>query len=166
MPRFTALWYYHCFGVRSAVAISENPETLLDIHKTEVESPNSLYHEYADGIDAICLEPIDIYKYNTSTKKLDAFYVTDDGDNSLYKLYAINRLPSDDGSQDGDTIYEQGEVLVYLSKEQHALWYKYSSEFNEDTILIDEDVPSFFYLDPISPEPVKFDCFYADGIAK
>jgi hypothetical protein len=55
------------------------------------------------------------------------------------------------------------EVLIYLTKEDHDMWYLLS---HADNIKYKEDslYPKFFYEELISLNPITPDEYYEDGI--
>lgn len=145
--RYSALWHYHCFGGRSATAISENPETLMDLHNENIKNPDSCYHNYKENIENITVEPINCFTYNSLTKRITPYNESDVADDSAF--YAFNCFDKDYYDEDEREYYEtltglnqeeaieyefdKGEILIYLSKTYHDIWEK-QSQLYQDSI--------------------------------
>ena len=159
------LWYYYDDS-RSCSGISENPNTLVDLHDISIRDPSNIYHNYKHQIKSIKVLPIDIYEYNRKTKSLEPIQYSEilrtlflgsaysDG-----SLYAINGLPNS---------HSGSEVLVYLSKYYQKVWYQCSEKYSPNREIsrecMDASFPDWFYTKPISCFPVRSNIYYSEGI--
>jgi len=92
--KYYAIWHHcHLMGTRGAVAISENPETLIPLHLENTENPQSLWHNYKHRVSEVKVEPIECYTYNVETKSIepynDSHYAED------HAFYAFNSTCND-----------------------------------------------------------------------
>lgn len=152
-----ALWYYFLNGEKSSNAISFHSNSLLSIHFNAIKNLDSLYHTYKKGIIYINVQPIECYIYNKNQQKLDLITKKEDLDILDGNFYALNYLPFNNEAD-----YNQKEILVYLNKEDHENWYKFS---HDESILYNpnSNYPAFFYDELIS-ETVLLDTYYEEGI--
>lgn len=127
--------------LKYANAISENPNSLIELHIKELDACNMEYYNYRDRVEKVTVEPIYCYTYNTETKTFQKFCNSDikDGNN----FYATQGLPNirkfnaflegnnyipdntiraaDNYSiAAGDNIDTFTEMLVYLPEDIHA----------------------------------------------
>ena len=157
MTIYYALWYITYSGEKSACAISKNINSLLPLHYSSIEKKDSYYHNYSKNILYINVGEIDCYFYNRESKKLELIKDINEINNLDGNFYALNYLPFENEKD-----YIQKEILVYLTKEDHTIWKKYSHELGlhySSTSLY----PIFFYTDLIS-DIVKPDTYYVEGI--
>ena len=110
------LWYYYDDS-RSCSGISENPNTLVDLHDISIRDPSNIYHNYKYQIKSIKVLPIDIYEYNHKSKSLEPIQYSEILHTLLLgsaysegSLYAINGLPN---SHSGSGSYVYGCRCVY-----------------------------------------------------
>jgi hypothetical protein len=110
--KYYALWHYNCLGSRNAVAISEDPITLMALHEDNIENPASCNHEYKDLIEDVKVAPIECYTYHSEIQALEPYCERDEANDHAF--YAFNHIPT---AESGDE-----EVLVYMSKMVHDAW--------------------------------------------
>lgn len=183
--KYYALWIYHCFGDRVANAISEYPETLMELHEENIKNPYSYYHNYKDKIEEITVELIDCYTYNSITKTIEPYTESDIAEDHAF--YALSNLPIiknnkininenkyDDEYQNEECEYKNNneendtDVLIYLSKTIHTIWQHHSDLYNKidnkNTVVMDPELPTFFYTEWTSYSPVEPDVYYEESI--
>ena len=187
--KYNALWYYSDFyGVRSAHAISEHPETLLSLHEEKIQNPDSCWHNYSYSVSEIKVEPIECYTYNELLQKIEPYNDSDKKEN--HDFYAFNTLFRYDNfgisfyddidmkivDSDGELLdsddydMDKGEILIYLSKKCRDLWEKCSELYNKsedkENFVKNPDLPEIFYTNWPSDLPVETDVYYEEGIMK
>lgn len=156
--KYYALWYYFIDGVRDTNAVSLNYNTLWDLHTNAVRNPSNMIHQYIKRIIRTSVTRIQCYKYNSREKSIELF----NEDNNTYEkegaFYAMNNYPFIDNQ--ANNLYE---VLIYLTKEDHDIWYHLS---HDDEMKYTEDslYPRFFYEESISFSAITPDEYYEEGI--
>uniref|UniRef100_A0A6C0IHW9 Uncharacterized protein n=1 Tax=viral metagenome TaxID=1070528 RepID=A0A6C0IHW9_9ZZZZ len=155
---YYALWYYFLNGERGTNAISLNYDTLWELHKNTVNNENSMIHNYIKKIIRVSVNRILCYKYNSREKTIE---LLNEHNNTYEKegaFYAMQNYPFIDNQ--ANNLFE---VLIYLTKEDHDMWYLLS---HADNIKYTEDslYPKFFYEELISLNPITPDEYYEDGI--
>lgn len=187
--KYLALWYYYDFyGERCAFAVSDKSYTLLKLHEDNIKNPNSCWHDNKEKVNEIKIEPIECYTYDEIIKKIvpyneshiandHEFYaintLTSNEDFALYGLtfydnIIIKIIDSDGGildSNDYDNL-NKGEILIYISKTIYNMWMKCYELYNKtnENLIIDSDVPTFFYTEWTSHDPVIPNIYYEEGI--
>ena len=155
---FYALWYYFLDGERTTNAISLKYESLWDLHTNAVHNSQNMIHQYIKNIIRISVTRIKCYKYNSREKTIELL----NEDNNTYEkegsFYAMNNYPFIDNQ--ANNLFE---VLIYLTNEDHDMWYLLS---HADNIKHTENslYPKFFYEELISLNAITPDEYYEEGI--
>lgn len=112
-----ALWYYSKDGVKSANAISMDPDSLLELHHRSVADPECYYHNYKKSIRKISVEPIECFYYSKDTGKIERLYSIYNAYNAtVYATYSLSN--------------ELKEVVVALSPEEYISFEKEKGELS------------------------------------
>lgn len=145
-----ALWYVFMDNQKSACGISFGMPQLEDLHQSAVTDPDSYYHKYKHTIFKMSITSIRAFTYK---------------DKRLYPITENTILQKDFSfyaSYSQDSTSELEEIIIHMSKEDHANWRKCREDKLEYSL--ESEFPFFFYYETISHGPVRLNTYYAEGI--